>query len=30
MMYDPMEIIPAELGSDSGLIGAAALLLEQR
>lgn len=29
MMYDRMEIIPAELGSDSGLIGAAALPLEQ-
>ncbi len=29
MMYDRMEIIPAELGSNSGLIGAAALLLEQ-
>ena len=29
MMFDRMEIIPAELGSDSGLIGAAALLLEE-
>jgi glucokinase len=30
MMYDPMEIILAELGADSGLIGAAALILEQQ
>ncbi len=29
MMYDPMEILLAELGADSGLIGAAALILEQ-
>ena len=29
MMYDPLEIVNAELGSDSGLIGAAALPLEQ-
>lgn len=29
MMYDRMEIIPAELKGDSGLVGAAALLLEQ-
>jgi glucokinase len=30
MMFDPMEITLAELKGDSGLIGAAALLLEQR
>ena len=30
MMYDPMEIVLAELKGDSGLIGAAALILEQR
>jgi glucokinase len=29
MMYDRLEILNAELGSDSGLIGAAALPLEQ-
>lgn len=29
MMYDPMEIVLAELKGDSGLIGAAALILEQ-
>ena len=30
MMYDPLEILLAELRKDSGLIGAAALILEQR
>jgi hypothetical protein len=30
MMVDPMEILLAELEADSGLIGAAALVLEQR
>lgn len=30
MMFDRMEIIPAELKGDSGLVGAAALLLENR
>jgi hypothetical protein len=29
MMYDRMEIILAELGDNSGLTGAAALVLEQ-
>lgn len=30
MMYDPLEILLAEFRKDSGLIGAAALILEQR
>jgi glucokinase len=30
MMFDPMEILLAELKEDSGLIGAAALILEQK
>ncbi|TFG57604.1 MAG: ROK family protein, partial [Spirochaetales bacterium] len=30
MMFDRMEIIPAELEGNSGLVGAAALLLERR
>ena len=30
MMYDRMEILPAKLGIDSGLVGASALPLEQR
>jgi glucokinase len=29
MMYDPLEIVLAELKGDSGLIGAAALILER-
>ena len=29
MMYDRMEIVPAELEGESGLVGAAALLLER-
>jgi glucokinase len=29
MLFDPVEIVPSKLGQDAGIIGAAALLLEQ-